>query len=54
MYEHDMTEVAYKNGYEAGVKKALEEVKKNLLEKEFYPVIVKNILEEIKKEMVSE
>ena len=48
MYIHDMTEVSYKNGYEAGAKKFYENVKSKLLEKGFYPAIVKNTLEEIK------
>ena len=52
MHIHDMTEVAYKNGYKDGAKKFAENVRRELIEKGFYPAIVKNVMEEVKKEMV--
>ena len=49
-----MTEVAYKNGYEAGVEKFYDKLKNKLLEKSFYPAIVKATMNEIKEELVGD
>lgn len=52
MHIHDMTEAAYKNGYEAGIKRFCENVKTTLINRGFYPVIVRRALEEVEKEMI--
>ena len=54
MHIHDMTEVAYKNGYKDGAKKFCENVKAALIGKGFYPAIVKNVMEATEKEMVGD
>lgn len=54
MHIHDMTEVAYKNGYKDGVEQFCENVRLTLIGKGFYPAIVKSAMEEIKKEMIGD
>ena len=54
MHIHDMTEVAYKNGYKDGVKEFAENVRQTLIDKGFYPAIVKSVMEETEKEMVGD
>lgn len=39
MHIHDMTEEAYKNGYEAGVKKFAEKLKENIDNGELYDTV---------------
>ena len=39
MHIHDMTEEAYKNGYEAGIKKFAESLKENIDNGELYDTV---------------
>ena len=56
MWEHDATEVAYKNGYEKGkadaVKKMHAEIVKRCLEGGIYPAFVATTIDKIAKEMI--
>lgn len=54
MNEHDATEEAYKNGYNAGVKDFAEEFEKCCIKSGIYPVVTKNILKNLVKEMTED
>ena len=52
MDEHTATEIAYKNGYETGVKAGIQEFAKKLIEHYFYDLERRFIFEEDIDELV--